>query len=91
MVHNCVQAYSSRISCQVVELDLQSDHVRLSVKVPPMVSISQLKGMVKGKSALRLFTRFPYLKQKPCWGNHIWAKGCCVDALGVDAQIICRH
>jgi putative transposase len=90
-VHNCVQVYSSRIGCQVVELNVQSDHVHLLVKVPPKVSISQLMGVVKGKSALRLFTRFPYLKQKPYWGNHFWAKGYCVDTVGVDADMIRRY
>ena len=73
-VQNCVQVYSSRIGCQVVELNVQTDHVHLLVKVPPKVSISQLMGVVKGKIALRLFTRFPYMKQKPYWGNHFWRK-----------------
>jgi putative transposase len=67
-VRNCVQMYSSRIGCQVVKLIVQADHVHLLVKVSPKVSISQLMGVVKGKSALRLFTRIPYLKQKPLLG-----------------------
>ena len=46
---------------------------------------------MKGKSALRLFTRFPYLKQKPYWGNHFWAKGYCVDTVGVDAEMIRKY
>lgn len=90
-VFNCIQVYSSRLGCQVVELNVQVDHVHLLVKVPPKVSISQLIGTVKGKSALRLFTRFPYLKQKPYWGNHFWAKGYCVDTVGVDADMIRRY
>lgn len=90
-MQNCVQVYSSRIGCQVVELNVQADHVHLLVKVPPKVSIAQLMGVVKGKSALRLFTRFPYLKQKPYWGNHFWAKGYCVDTVGVDAEMIRKY
>lgn len=90
-VHNCVQVYGSRIGCQVVELNVQTDHVHLLVRVPPKVSISQLMGVVKGKSALRLFTRFPYLKQRPYWGNHFWAKGYCVDTVGVDAEMIRKY
>jgi len=61
------------------------------VKVPPKVSISQLVGTVKGKSALRVFSRFSYLKQKPYWGNHFWAKGYCVDTVGVDADLIRKY
>ena len=71
--------------CMVVELNVQVDHVHLLVKVPPKVSISKLMGVVKGRTALRLFTRYPYLRKKPYWGNHFWAKGYCVDTVGVDA------
>ena len=90
-VFNCIQVYSSQLSCQVIELNVQTDHVHLLVKVPPKVSISKLVGTVKGKSALRLFTRFPYLKQKPYWGNHFWAKGYCVDTVGVDSEMIRKY
>lgn len=90
-VFNCVQVYSSRLGCKVVELNVQVDHVHLLVKVPPKVSISSLMGTVKGKSALRIFTRYPYLKQKPYWGNHFWAKGYCVDTVGIDADMIRKY
>lgn len=86
-----MQIYSERQGCRVVELNVQSDHVHLLVKVPPKVSISHLLGVVKGKSALRLFTRFPYLRSKPYWGNHFWAKGYCVDTVGVDAEMIRKY
>ena len=84
-VHNCIGVYCSKLNCLIVELNVQADRVHLLVKVPPKVSISSLVGTIKGKAALRVFTRFPYLKQKPYWGNHFWAKGYCVDTVGVDA------
>ena len=90
-VSNCIHVYSGRIGCQVIELNVQPDHVHLLVKVPPKVSISQLMGVVKGKSALRLFTRFPYLKQRPYWGNHCWAKGYCVDTVGLNSDMIRKY
>lgn len=57
----------------------------------PKISMSQLMGTIKGKSALRVFTRFPHLKQKPYWGNHFWAKGYCVDTVGIDAEMIRKY
>ncbi|WP_293650574.1 transposase, partial [Thiolapillus sp.] len=45
----------------------------------------------KGKTALRIFTKFPYLRNKPYWGNHFWAKGYCVDTVGVDAEMIRKY
>ncbi|WP_299948921.1 IS200/IS605 family transposase, partial [uncultured Microbulbifer sp.] len=56
-VYNCIQVHCSQLRCRVVELNVQADHVHLLVKVPPKVSISKLLGVVKGKTALRVFTR----------------------------------
>ena len=38
-----------------------------------------------------MFTRFPYLRKRPYWGNHFWAKGYCVDTVGVDATMIRKY
>ncbi|WP_062263750.1 IS200/IS605 family transposase [Endozoicomonas arenosclerae] len=90
-VYNSIQVFCSQLGCTVVELNIQNDHVHLLVKVPPKVSISKLLGTVKGRTALRLFTKFPYLKKKPYWGNHFWSKGYCVDTVGVDAEMIRKY
>ena len=90
-VFNCIQVCCSQLGCSVVELNVQLDHVHLLVKVPLKRSISKLVGSVKGKSALRVFTRFPYLRQEPYWGNHFWAKGYCVDTVGVEAEMIRKY
>ena len=85
---NCIQAFCSQLGCEVEQLNIQADHVHLLVKVPPKVSISNLMGTVKGRTAIRIFRRFPYLKRRPYWGNHFWAKGYCVDTVGLDADMI---
>ena len=86
-----IRVYSERLGCELVELNIQADHVHLLVKVPPKVSISQLMGTLKGKTALQVFRQFSYLKEKPYWGNHFWAKGYCVDTVGVDADMIRQY
>jgi putative transposase len=86
-VFDCIQIYSSRLGCQVIELNVQADHV----KVPPKQSISNLMGAVKGRAAIRVFKQFPYLKKRPYWGNHFWAKGYCVDTVGLDADMIRKY
>jgi len=83
-----IRVYSERLGCELVELNVQEDHVHLLVKVPPKVSISKLMGIVKGKTALQIFRQFSYLKDRPYWGNHFWAKGYCVHTVGVDAEMI---
>jgi REP-associated tyrosine transposase len=90
-VHNCINIYCARLGCEVVELNVQADHVHLLVKVPPKQSISGLLGAVKGRTAIRIFKQFPYLRKKPYWGNHFWAKGYCVDTVGVNAEMIRKY
>ena len=87
-VYSCIQLHSSKLGCEVVELNIQPDHVHLLIKVPPKVSISLLLGHLKGRSAIRVFKKFPYLKQKPYWGNRFWARGYCVDTVGVNPEMI---
>ena len=87
-LNKSIRVYSERMGCEIVELNVQADHVHLLVKVPPKVSISKLMGTVKGKTALQIFRQFSYLREKPYWGNHFWAKGYCVDTVGVDAEMI---
>ena len=59
--------------------------------VPPKVSISDYVGTIKGRTAIRVLNRFKDLKKKPYWGNHFWAKGYCVDTLGIDAEMIRKY
>ena len=90
-VFECIQVNSSRLDCQVIELNIQADHVHLLIKVPPKQSISDLMGTLKGRTAIRIFKQFPYLKQRPYWGNHFWARGYCVDTVGLNADMILKY
>ena len=71
-VYRCIQVYCAQLDCQVMELNVQIDHVHLVVKVPPKHSISKLMGALKGKIALKLFSKFLYLRENKLWGNHFW-------------------
>ena len=86
-----IQAICGFSGCEVVELNVQKDHVHLLVMVPPKVSISDLMGRVKGQTAMKVFRQFRQLRKKPYWGNHFWAKGYCVDTVGLDAEMISRY
>ena len=90
-VYNGVQVFCGQLGCRIVELNVQLDHVHLLVKVPPKISISKLMGVLKGRTALRVFTKFSYLRKKPYWGNHFWAKGYCVDTVGINPDMIRKY
>ena len=90
-VENCVRAFSEQLSCEIVELNIQVDHVHVLVFVPPKVSISGYVGTIKGRTAIRLFNRFRKLKEKPYWGNRFWARGYCVDTVGLDSEVVRKY
>jgi len=68
-ISKTVRIFAERLGCEVVELNVQEEHVHLLVMVPPKIAISQLIGTIKGKSAIQIFKQFPYLKKKPYWGE----------------------
>jgi len=77
--------------CEVVELNVQLDHVHVVVSIPPKVSVSILMGTLKGKLAIKLFKTYPSLKKKPYWGNHFWSRGYFVNTVGIDEEMIKRY
>ena len=90
-VERCIRLFCDQLRCAVVELNVQVDHVHLLVRIPPKVSVSQLMGVLKGRTAIRVFKQFPDLKQRPYWGNHFWSKGYCVDTVGLNAEMIQKY
>ncbi|RXJ65205.1 IS200/IS605 family transposase, partial [Veronia nyctiphanis] len=45
----------------------------------------------KGRTAIKLFAKFPYLRKKKLWGNHFWQRGYFVDSVGTNEEIIRRY
>lgn len=90
-VEETIKMISEQKGCEIVELNVQEDHVHLLVMIPPKLSVSVYMGMVKGKSAIRMFCKFPNLKNKLYWGNHFWARGYCVDTVGLDLDKIIKY
>jgi len=48
-------------------------------------------GTMKGRTAIRLFSKFPYLRKKKLWGNHFWQRGYFVDSIGANEEVIRRY
>jgi putative transposase len=90
-VQNCIRAFSEQKGCKIVEMNVQIDHVHLLVMVPPKISISDYMGMIKGRTAIRVFNKFRSLKSKPYWGNKFWSRGYCVDTVGLDSERIRKY
>jgi len=61
------------------------------LSIPPRLSISEVMGMLKGKTAVKLFKSFPPLRKKLYWGNHFWNRGYCISSINLDENKIRKY
>ena len=72
---------------EVLEVNVQPEHVHLVVSIPPKYAVSQVVGYIKGKSAIHIART--YLGRKKSYvGQHFWARGYFASTVGRDEQII---
>ena len=76
---------------EILELNIQPDHVHTVLSVPPKISISKVMGILKGKTAIKIFKSFAGLRKKPYWGNHFWSRGYCSSTVGLDEEKIRKY
>ena len=75
---------------EVLELNVQEDHVHLVMSIPPKYAVSNVMGYLKGKLAIRIFDRYEKLSRR-YWGRHLWARGYCVSTIGLDEEKIRKY
>jgi putative transposase len=75
---------------EILELNVQPDHVHLVLSIPPKYAISSLLGYLKGKLVIRMFQRYEQLGRR-YWGRHLWARGYCVSTVGIDEERIRKY
>ena len=75
---------------EVLELNIQPDHIHMVLSIPPKFSISSFMGFLKGKLSLRLFSRYEQLGKR-YWGRHLWSRGYCVSTVGLDEEKIRKY
>ena len=75
---------------EVLEENVQVDHIHLVLSFPPKYSIAEVVGFLKGKVAIKIFDMHTELKNR-YWGRHFWAKGYCVSTVGIDEEKIRKY
>jgi len=50
---------------EILEMNLEEDHIPMILSIPPRLSISEVMEMLKDKTAIKLFKSFPALRKKP--------------------------
>jgi len=65
---------------ELLEGHLMPDHVHMVLSIPPKLSVWQMIGFLKGKSAVRVYRQL--LKERRMTGLSFWAKGHSVSTVG---------
>jgi putative transposase len=81
---------SQKDEVEVLEVNVQADHVHVVLSIPPKYAVSAMMGFLKGKLALQLFDRYPDLRKR-YWGQHVWSRGYCVSTVGLDEERIRKY
>ena len=75
---------------EVIEANVQADHVHVILSIPPKYAVSNIVGYLKGKLALRVFATHPEVKKR-LWGGKLWSRGYCVSTIGIDEEKIRKY
>ena len=81
---------SQKDHLEVIELNVQEDHVHLILSIAPKYSVSSIMGYLKGKLAQKLFRQYKKLGSQ-YWGRHLWSRGYCVSTIGLDEEKIRKY
>ena len=63
------------------------DHVHVCLAIPPKYAIWEVISKLKGKTAIRMFNKFPELRKR-YWGSHFWSRGYYVNTIGKNEEMI---
>lgn len=78
------------IRINTIEGNVCKDHVHMCISIPSKLAKSEVVGTLKGKTALRMFKKFPEIR-KQYRGSHFWSRGYFVSAAGRDEEIIRQY
>ncbi len=77
--------------CEIVEKNIQLDHIHMVMTIPPKYAVSDVIGLVKGITASHLRKKFDWLKKVYWKENVVWSPGYFVSTVGVDEERILKY
>ena len=76
---------------EIVEQNIQVDHIHTIMIIPPKYSVSEVIGRIKCKSASRLRKKFKWLENVYWKENIVWSPGYFVSTVGLNEQLIIKY
>ena len=77
--------------CEIIEQNIQVDHIHLLMVIPPKYAVSEVIGQVKQYTASKLREKFAWL-DKVYWKERVaWSTGYFVSTVGLDEKQITEY
>ena len=77
--------------CEVVQQNIQVDHIHMVMVIPPKYAVSAVIGQIKQWTASELRKKFPFL-HKVYWKEAVvWSPGYFVSTVGVDEDTVIAY
>ena len=77
--------------CEIVEMNIQPEHIHMVAIIPPKYAVSEVVGRIKGKTASRLRKKFWWLRKRYQRENVVWSPGYFVSTVGIDEEKILNY
>lgn len=77
--------------CEIIEKNIQVDHVHLLMIIPPKYAVSDVVGRIKGKTSSQLRKKFDWLKKVYWKENIVWSPGYFVSTVGIDEEKVIKY
>ena len=77
--------------CEIVEQNIQVDHIHMLMVIPPKYAVSDVIGEMKYYTATRLREKFAWLDEVYWKERVVWSPGYFVSTVGLDEKAITEY
>ena len=77
--------------CEIVEQNIQLDHIHMLMVIPPRYAVSEVIGEIKQYTANKLRERFAWLEEVYWKERVVWSPGYFASTVGLDEKSITEY
>ena len=86
-----VKVMKSMPGCEILEQNIQLDHIHMLMVIPPKYAVSEVIGEIKQYTAGRLREKFAWLEGVYWKERVVWSPGYFVSTVGLDEKAVTEY
>ena len=77
--------------CEIIEYNIQVDHIHMVIIIPPSYKVSEVVGRIKCQTAIKLRKKFSFLSKVYWKENIVCSPGYFVSTIGLNEKAILKY